>query len=304
MPDKNNKKKGSNPETVPKESRSKTFIFIVVLCFVCGLILSTLATVLKEPQERAQQINRITELFKAAQVLGPEENFQIEKAGKYLPAKLDTKSQKLIPISRIEPASDSDRLLFFQERVRPLLTDSSGKVYTFEEAKLNYEEYLYDNKKSGFAHLKYKLFYLIMNADKTKADAYVIPINGFGLWDAIYGYIALKSDAVHVIGSTWYDQKETPGLGAEISTSEWQEQFQGKSIFQETSGTLNLTKDPIGIIVVKGKVKETYPSSSLANSAVDGISGATLTGNAVTQAYQSSLRPYRAFLIRKHEGSK
>lgn len=305
MSNKNSKKKGSNPEkTIPKESRSKTFIFIIILCLVCGLILSTLATVLKEPQERAQKINEITELFKAAQVLGPKENFQIEKAGKYLPAKFDTNSQKLVPISEIEPASDSDLWLFFQERVRPLLTDSSGKVYTFQEANLNYEEYVYENKKSGFAHLKYKLFYLIMNADKTKTDAYVIPINGFGLWDAIYGYIALKSDAVHVIGSTWYDQKETPGLGAEISSYEWQEQFQGKSIFQEISGTLNLAKDPIGIIVVKGKVKETYPNSALAKSAVDGISGATLTGNGVMQAYQSSLRPYRAFLIRKHEGSK
>jgi len=301
MPDKKSKKEGSEPT---KESQSKTFFFIVALCFACGLILSILATVLKEPQERAQQINQITELFKAAQILGPEDNFQLEKAGKYLPAKFDANTQKLMPTSKIEPASNSDRLLFFEQRVRPLLTDSSGKVFTFEEAKVNYETYLNEHKKSGYAHLKYKLFYLIMNAEKTGAYAYVIPVNGFGLWDAIYGYIALKADAVHVIGSTWYDQKETPGLGAEISTSEWQEQFQGKSIFQEASGSLNLTKDPIGIIVVKGKVKDTYLDSPLAQSAVDGISGATLTGNGVTQAYQSSLSPYRAFLISKHKGSK
>ena len=55
-----------------------------------------------------------------------------------------------------------------------------------------------------------------------------------GLWDAIYGYLAIKTDGNTVIGISWYDQKETPGLGANISEPEWQSQFPGKHLFQES----------------------------------------------------------------------
>ena len=62
---------------------------------------------------------------------------------------------------------------------------------------------------------------------------YVIPINGYGLWDAIYGYLGLETDANTVLGMTWYDQKETPGLGGNIALPQWQEQFKNKVIFQK-----------------------------------------------------------------------
>ena len=59
----------------------------------------------------------------------------------------------------------------------------------------------------------------------------------------------------------------------------------------------------MGIIVVKGKVSDVYGTTPKARSAVDGISGATLTGNGVTAAYHNSLTPYRAFLTKINEQS-
>ncbi len=49
-------------------------------------------------------------------------------------------------------------------------------------------------------------------AGTAEIEGYVFPINGMGLWDAIYGFLAIKTDGDTVIGISWYDQKETPGL--------------------------------------------------------------------------------------------
>ena len=127
-------------------------------------------------------------------------------------------------------------------------------------------------------------------------DCYVIPVQGFGLWDKIAGFIAIEGDGKTVRGISWYEQKETPGLGGTISEKSWQQQFYGKSIFlPDENGKIDMDKAPLGISVVKGKVSDLYGNTPQAAVSVDGISGATLTGNGVTTAYKSSLAPYRPF---------
>ena len=124
-------------------------------------------------------------------------------------------------------------------------------------------------------------------------------MNGYGLWDAIYGYLAIKPDGNTIIGIAWYDQKETPGLGANIAEPSWQKQFLGKHIFQESpDGKTDYKTAPLGIVVVKGKVQNVLGDSPKSKSAVDGMAGATLTGNGVTDAYRSVLSAYRPFLVR------
>ena len=49
---------------------------------------------------------------------------------------------------------------------------------------------------------------------------YIIPLRGSGLWDAIWGYIALKSDINTIQGAVFDHKGETAGLGAEI-TQQW-----------------------------------------------------------------------------------
>ncbi len=56
--------------------------------------------------------------------------------------------------------------------------------------------------------------------------------------------------------------------------------------------------------MVRGKVSEVYGDSPKAKSAVDGMSGATLTGNGVTAAYKDVLEAYRAFLISAHNAAE
>lgn len=239
-----------------KESKAQTLVFVFILCLGCGLILSLLATVLRKPQQEAIQINQITELLTAARLIDPT-----------------------------SPPSKSELFVIYNKRIQPLLTTDDGIVSTPEKLQINLESYIAEHHKKGYAHLKEKLFYRIASSDGKGLEGIVIPVNGFGLWDAIYGYLAIQADGLHVIGTTWYDQKETPGLGAEIASAAWQKQFAGKSIMSNGS---------ISLVVAKGKAHS--------DNAVDGLPGATLTGEGVTRAYRTSLRPYKALLDKMAKG--
>ena len=91
----------------------------------------------------------------------------------------------------------------------------------------------------------------------------------------IYGLLAVEPDANTIVGITFYEHGETPGLGDQIGKRPWRDLWAGKRLF-DGSG------DP-KIEVVKGRVA---PDSQLAPYQVDGISGATLTGRGVTNTLQ------------------
>ena len=247
----------------------------------------------------------------AAKILDHNGYFLLKDAhGKYVAAKY-LKDGILVPGSTSDIATKSQLLEVYNRRVKPMLVDNKNDLTTFAAAHLKEDEYISNYKKTGYYLQPYKLIYEIVpnpsaEANKAKdseaADEYVIPVNGFGLWDAIYGYLALKPDGNTIIGISWYDQKETPGLGANISEASWQSLFPGKHIFQESAdGKTDFKTAPIGITVVKGKVSEVLGDSPKAKSAVDGMAGATLTGNGVTDAYKNVLDAYRPFLIKLHD---
>lgn len=248
-------------------------MFVLVICSGCALILSLLSTSLLPRQERARETYLYEQLLVAANIIPPE-----------------TK----VPQSKI--------LEIYQARVEPRLTNNAGDLFTFDEVNIDESDYLISNQKTGYSKLEYKLVYIVKDENSDATYGYVIPINGYGLWDAIYGYLCLAPDADTVIGTTWYEQKETPGLGAEIATAKWQSQFPGKVIFRENpDGSTNFQAAVLGIRVVKTTVTQTYGNAPAGKSAVDGIAGATKTSEGVTNAYQSSLAPYRNFLIRIHD---
>lgn len=299
-------------ESLPNQApnNSKTIIFMVVLSFVCALILSILASILEEPKEVAKELDRSKQMMIAAKILDYQGGFLVQnKEGKYVHAKYE--EGKLLPTQTFEVASKNQLLDIYSKRFEPLLVDKQGNIKTFAEAKINYDNYLAEYRKTGYYREPLMLIYKILPNNQTpqeskegQPEGYVLPVNGFGLWDAIYGYLAIKPDGDTVIGITWYDQKETPGLGANISEAYWQDMFPGKKIFQEgADGKTDYKTAPLGITVVKGKVAEVLGNVPKAKSAVDGMAGATLTGNGVTDAYRDVLSPYRPFLIKLHEKS-
>jgi Na+-transporting NADH:ubiquinone oxidoreductase subunit C len=294
-------------------SNKNTIIFMVILSFICALILSVLASALAEPKEIAKDLDRSKQMMIAANILNHEGNFLIKNdEGNYVPAKY-LKDGILVPGTFEDFAARNELIEVYKIRLQPLLVNDKGELTTFEQAGINEEEYLTNYKKSGYYKQPLKLIYKITPnptqeaarvGGKEATDGYVIPVNGFGLWDAIYGYLAINTDGDTIIGATWYEQKETPGLGSNIADAPWQSLFPGKTLFQPGSdGKTDYKTAPLGITVVKGKVAETLGSSPKAKSAVDGMAGATLTGNGVTDAYKDVLAAYRPFLLKLHEES-
>lgn len=118
------------------------------------------------------------------------------------------------------------------------------------------------------------------------ATKYAFPVSGKGLWSTIKGYLALKADMETIHGITFYEHEETPGLGAEVEKAWFQEQFEGKKI--RDGGDLAKLE------VLKGKVEDKYPQGNL--QAVDGISGATMTGKGVQKFLNEDIARYNAYL--------
>jgi len=114
--------------------------------------------------------------------------------------------------------------------------------------------------------------------------SYILPVHSRGLWGKIEGYLALENDGLTVAGFTVFSHGETPGLGGEIETAWFQNNFRGKKIV-----------DPDGrfasIGIAKGKVVDRVPPGSRANF-VDGISGATLTGRFLSEGLHDTLAAY------------
>ncbi|HEY4831629.1 MAG TPA: NADH:ubiquinone reductase (Na(+)-transporting) subunit C [Waddliaceae bacterium] len=293
----------------PKQAPSNSTVikFMIILSLICAVVLSALASALKDPQEIAKELDRSKQMMIAAKIFTHAGYFLIENGkGEYVPAKnVGNGTLALGTVSN--RASNNDILEVYKRRFAPFLVDSKGEKTTFEKAGIDINYYIAEYRKSGYYKQPLKLIYEILpnstkDSNETQPIGYVIPVNGFGLWDAIYGYLAIEPDGETVIGISWYDQKETPGLGANIAEEPWQNLFPGKKIFQPSAvGEIYPASAPIGITVVKGRVSEVLGDIPKAKSAVDGMPGATLTGNGVTDAYRNVLEGYRPFFIKIHQ---
>ncbi|HLU40496.1 MAG TPA: NADH:ubiquinone reductase (Na(+)-transporting) subunit C, partial [Planctomycetota bacterium] len=123
--------------------------------------------------------------------------------------------------------------------------------------------------------------------------AWVLPVSGKGLWSILHGFLALDGDGRTVRGITFYEHGETPGLGGEVDNPDWKALWPGKHIYAE-SGEL------YGVRVKKGKVNPDNPVE--ARHYVDGLSGATITGNGVTALVKNGLVAFQPFLEKIKKG--
>ena len=119
------------------------------------------------------------------------------------------------------------------------------------------------------------------------AKYYIVPLRGAGLWNAIWGYIALKDDKNTIQGAVFDHTGETAGLGAEITQQWFQDRFVGEKVFDE-QGNL------VGINV--SKTNNDPKDADKNDHEVDAISGATITGDGVTAMIKERLTHYLPYL--------
>lgn len=141
-----------------------------------------------------------------------------------------------------------------------------------------------------------KIMPVFIKEQAGEIEAYCFPVAGKGLWSSIYGYLALERDLNTVLGITFYKHGETPGLGAEVEKQWFTSNFIGKKVFNENN-------ELVSIEVVKGKIKDEAKNIT---HKVDGITGATKTGDGVTQFLHEDLNRYKPFIknTRNQSGGK
>ncbi|WP_213318481.1 NADH:ubiquinone reductase (Na(+)-transporting) subunit C [Chlamydiifrater volucris] len=295
-------------------STKYTVLFILSISLFSGILLSILNLVLTPYKERAILFDRNKQMLMSVKILDCKSRFQVAgKKGSFSPAIYNKETQVLEKAkSPTHPVSPLTLEAFSTRFVRPFFADRSGKIFSPEEKNINITSFEREFADSHLFLQPLLLFYAVLkNSPKIGAmtsqqviddpsviASLIIPISGFGLWGPIYGFLGVLNDGNTVLGTTWYKQGETPGLGANISSPSWQEQFFGKKIFHVVSPDISdLEKVTMGLEVVKGSAKTVYGNSPKFYSAVDGISGATLTCNGVTEAFERSLLPYRGLLL-------
>jgi Na+-transporting NADH:ubiquinone oxidoreductase subunit C len=134
-----------------------------------------------------------------------------------------------------------------------------------------------------------------LNKKDEKLEAYILPVDVRGLWGRIKGYLAIQNDGMTVKGFTVYNHAETPGLGGEIESRWFRDNFVGKKI-------VNLEDKFVSVSVSKGLAKDIVRPDMLPNY-VDGISGATLTGNYLSDGLKDTLAQYEIFSKKLRDGN-
>ena len=150
----------------------------------------------------------------------------------------------------------------------------------------NKEAYLIDMKKQLALAKKGQTPELpLFIGEREGKKLYVIPMYGKGLWDDIWGYIALDSEMV--VQGVFFDHKgETPGLGANINQRYFMDDFSGESIMDGTRYA--------GINVAKGNNDPL--NNDKEDNEVDALAGATITGNGVAAMIKETLNLYKDYL--------
>ncbi|KAA3653207.1 MAG: NADH:ubiquinone reductase (Na(+)-transporting) subunit C [Bacteroidetes bacterium] len=222
---------------------SYTFAFSAILVIVVAAVLAFAAESLKPMQK---------------------ENMRLEKM------------QNILASVKIEATPEQASSMFEKYIVDQKLLNSQGEVVTPSGITAFDVDVVKEFRTIDEKNRNYPLFIFEENGERK----YIVPLVGKGLWGPIWGYVAFDGDMNTVYGSTFDHKSETPGLGAEINTNEFQDKFIGKSIF-DNNGNYE------SIHVLKGG------TDVVGNQhAVDGISGGTITSNGVGEMIQRTLNIY------------
>jgi len=213
-----------------------------------------------------------------SQVLGPAQKKSIE---------LDTKSQILSAVIQLDKGDNV--LDIYNSRIKSMVVDIEGNLIE-KDRKGNpiiaEEVNILKNYKMDAAKREYPVYKYMNEKDSTQVEAYILPLYGAGLWNAIYGFIALEKDFNTVKGASFGHVQETPGLGARIASHDVQVRYKGKTIFDESGNIVSIT-------MVKGETKD---PSLFGPHQVDGMSGATLTAKGLNAMVKDYLECYKSFI--------
>ena len=237
------------------------FRYASIMVIIAAALLSTAAVLLKPFQDTNMAIEKMGGILISAHIEGVETEQTIKMFNQYV----------------------TEAMVVDQDgNVVESLTE--GSIENGTAFKLNMKEQLYKLSKNE----PYQLPIYVIENDGQKL--YILPLFGAGLWGNLYGNLALKDDLNTLVGVTFSHDKETPGLGAEITEDFFTSQFIGKQIFDDNGEFQSIR-------VVKGGVR-TLPEAQQIHG-VDAISGGTITSVGVEDMINDVLTGYLPYLEKR-----
>ena len=231
-----------------KETLGKTVGVVVAVCLVCSIIVSGAAVGLRSQQQANAKLDKQTNILTAA--------------GLY---KMGMSSDEI----------DATFKEFVQTRYVDLstgeFTEKPSEDYDmYKAAKEDETSIKVEGSNVGIQRRAKVASVYLVEDEAGDVSRVILPVHGSGLWDLMYGFLAVKADGQTVKELIYYQQKETPGLGGEVQNPSWQAKWDGKKLY----------KDGDVAIEVKKNANPENPYS------VDALSGATLTSNGVENTIQ------------------
>ena len=254
------------------QRNSVTYIlgFCVAVCLVCAVIVSSSAVGLKEKQDLNKVLDRQKKVLSVAGIEFNDSASADEIQG------LFSKRIKLVVVDlktgKVDEAATKDAASFDQQKAKKdpgQSTDAPKNLAGVRRVPNKAMVYQVSQKDMGAGGAGFQL------------EQYIFPIEGKGLWSTLYGYLALESDGNSIKGITFYQHGETPGLGGEVDNPAWKAKWSGRKLFGPKGSSVSSWGNA-KITVKKGQAgtPEQDPYQ------VDGLSGATITGNGVTHLVQ------------------
>jgi Na+-transporting NADH:ubiquinone oxidoreductase subunit C len=239
-----------------RDSISNTLVVAIGVSLVCSVLVSAAAVVLRPAQERNQTEFRQRIVLEVAGLYDPDADIATQ---------FDAIDAQLVDLESGD----------YVEGIDPESFDIAAAT---NDPKLS----IAIPADVDIANLRrrpiYSPVYLVAEGDDI--EQIILPVHGAGLWSTMRGYLSVEADGNTVRGLRFYEHAETPGLGDQIDKDSWLSQFPGKFLFDEAGNPR--------FQVVRGMV----PPGPDAVYQVDGMSGATLTGNGVMYLIQYWTGPH------------
>lgn len=236
-----------------KETLGKTVGVVVAVCLVCSIIVSGAAVGLRELQQANAALDRQSNILAAAGLLGEAKTKK--EIGIVYDARVVERFVNLATGEYVANPAEGE--------LKPY--DMYGRVSKAPDTSTKAE-----GSPAGFSRRANVASIFLIKDEVGAVSRIILPVHGSGLWDLMFGFLALDSDGHTIRELIFYQHKETPGLGGEIQNPEWQAKWNGKQLF---------SNGDVVIEVNKGDNRDDQ-------YAVDALSGATLTSNGVENTLQ------------------
>ncbi len=251
------------------DKNSYTILFAIAMVVIVGTVLAFAAESLKPKITENKRLEIQQNILYA---MGVNEN--------------DESSVNFIPTDKVAV----EFYKYIKEQL--VIQIVNGKVSTlnrkeYMDANNGVEPYLIDIKKeeTKASDPNYTRKLPVFVGEKDGETFYIIPMRGKGLWDAIWGYVALDKNLI--VDGVYFDHKgETPGLGANINQRFFMDDFKGEQIM--SGDTFK------GITIAKGNNDPTNLTKD--DYEIDALAGATITGNGVSAMIKKDLKMYIPYL--------